>query len=95
MNTLHTNPVRMNFKQRELIDELFNAVHAKYPQTRITGYELNPEDKEHIWVIVEAMMDEDTEIELRTFAANLSTDILMDYGYSISIMTENPTLATA
>jgi hypothetical protein len=95
MNTLHTNPLRMNHKQRELIEELFQTVHAKYPQTRITGYELNPDDKEHIWVIVEVMMDEDTEIELRTFAAELCTDILLDYGYAFSIMTENPTLVAA
>jgi GTP cyclohydrolase II len=89
------NTVRMNHKQRELIEELFQTVHTKYPQTRITGYELNPDDKEHIWVIVEAVMDEDTEIELRTFAAALSADVQMDYGYSISLMTENPTLGVA
>lgn len=95
MNTLPLDALRINHKQRELIDELFQTVHAKYPQTRITGYELNPDDKEHIWVIVEAMMDEDTEIELRTFAAALSADILLDYGYCISLMTENPTLTIA
>jgi hypothetical protein len=89
------NTVRMNHKQRELIEELFQTVHAKYPQTRITGYELNPDDKEHIWVIVEVIMDEDTEIELIGYAAELCTDILMDYGYSISIMPENPTLVVA
>lgn len=93
MNTLPLAALRINHKQRELIEELFQTVHAKYPQTRITGYELNPDDKEHIWVIVEAIMDEDTEIELRTFAAELCTDILLDYGYAFSIMPENPTLA--
>ncbi len=95
MNTLPLSALRLNHKQRELIEELFQTVHAKYPQTRITGYELNPDDKEHIWVIVEVMMDEDTEIELQTFAAELSADVMMDYGYSISLMTENPTLIEA
>jgi GTP cyclohydrolase II len=85
-------PFRLNHKQEELIQELFAAVQAKYPTIFIKGYELNPDDKEHVWVIVEAAMDEDDEIALRHFAASLSADILMDYGYSISIMTDNPTV---
>lgn len=87
------NTIRLNHKQQELVHELFMSVQAQYPNIHIKGYELNPDDKEHIWVIVEAAMDEDDEIALRHFAASLSADILLDYGYSISIMTENPTVS--
>jgi GTP cyclohydrolase II len=84
---IHTH---FNHKQHELIQGLFAAVQAKYPSIHIKGYERNPDDKEHIWVIVEAAMDEDEEIALRHYAASLSADILFDYGYCISIMTDNP-----
>ena len=86
------NNIRFNDKQRELIQTLFAAVHAQYPNTFIKGYEINPDDKEHIWVIVEAAVEEEDEIALRHYAAPLSADILFNDGYSISIMTENPTL---
>jgi hypothetical protein len=35
-------------------------------------------------------MDEDREIEMNHFAALLEIDIIVDYGYQISIMSENP-----
>jgi hypothetical protein len=41
--------------------------------------EVSPDDPEHIWIIVEADMDEDKEIEMTHFAAELQNDILMEY----------------
>jgi GTP cyclohydrolase II len=84
-------PHNINHKQQELIDELFATVQTQYPEITIKGYEVNPDDKEHIWVIVDAPMEEEREIELGRFASGLSTDILMEYGYAISLMTDNPT----
>ncbi len=37
-----------------------------------------------------ADMDKDREIMMSNYAAELQTDILMDYGYMISIMSDNP-----
>lgn len=44
----------------------------------------------HIWINVIADMDEDLEIEMNLYASELRADILLDYGYAISIMSENP-----
>jgi hypothetical protein len=89
------NPIRINHKQQELITNLLANVQVQYPEIRFKGYEVNPDDKEHIWVIVDAPMDEERQIELGRFAAGFSTDILLDYGYAISLMSDNPTLAQA
>jgi hypothetical protein len=95
MNTFHTKTLRINHKQQELIGQLLAKVQSAFPEISFKGYETNPEDKDHIWVIVNAPMDEEREIELGRFAAELSTDILLEYGYAISVMTDNPTLTAA
>lgn len=61
----------------------------------MNNIEFSPDDKEHIWVIVIADMEEDKEIEMRHYSAELEVDILMDYGYRISIMSENPNFVYA
>lgn len=85
--------IHPNHKQQELIAALLAKVQAKFPEIRFKNYELNPDDKEHIWVVVDAPMSEERQIELGRFAADFSTDILVDYGYAISLMSDNPTLA--
>ena len=82
--------MRINHKQQQLIDELFNKVKLQYPEIVFKELETSPDDPDHIWVIVIADMDEDREIEMRHYSAELEIDILMDYGYAISIMSENP-----
>jgi len=77
----------MNFKQKELINELFEKVKQKYPETRLIKIMESPEDPRDLWIWVSAPDDEDREIELMEFASELETDILLDYGYSLSIMT--------
>ncbi|MCU0428080.1 MAG: hypothetical protein MUF71_20905 [Candidatus Kapabacteria bacterium] len=83
-------PRHITPEQQRLIDRLLAEVKAHYPEISFKEYELNPDDKEHIWVVVNAPMDEEREIELGRFAAGISADILMEYDQSISVMTENP-----
>jgi len=40
---------------------------------------------DHLWVEIIMPEDEDREIEMGHLAAELSTDILVDYGYHITI----------
>ncbi|MBM2817279.1 MAG: hypothetical protein HW421_4041 [Ignavibacteria bacterium] len=82
--------MRINLKQQQLMDELFNKVKERYPEIVIRNLQTDPDDPEHIWINVIADMDEDREIEMRHFSAALETDILIDYGYAMSIMSENP-----
>jgi hypothetical protein len=82
--------MRINHKQKQLIDELFNKVKEFYPEIIYKDLQIDPDDSEHIWINVIADMNEDREIEMRHYSANLETDILLDYGYALSIMSENP-----
>jgi len=82
--------MRINHKQQQLIDELFNKVKEQYPEIVLKNLEVSPDDPDHIWINVIADMDEDREIEMTHFSSELQYYILMDYGYAISIMPENP-----
>jgi hypothetical protein len=82
--------MRINLKQQQLIEELFNKVKENYPEIVFKDLQVSPDDPEHIWINVISDMDEDREIEMNHYSASLEIDILMDYGYAISIMSENP-----
>jgi len=56
---------------------------------------LNPDDPEHILINVTASMDEDSELELFEYEAELEADIHLDYGYRISLMVDNRNLIYA
>ena len=75
--------MRINFKQEELIDELVNILIKKFPEVELIDITESPEDSESLWVNVTAPKDEDKEIELRAFASDKTTDILIDYWYHI------------
>ena len=87
--------IRLNHKQQEFADTLLREVQSRYPEVTLLSVETNPEDPHHIWLNVNAPTDEDREMELRSFTAELCTDILLDYGYAFSVMPENPMLAVA
>ena len=76
----------INFKQQQLIDELFQAVKSKFPEVEFLNVTESPEDPADLLLNITAPEDEDREIELSEFASQLSTDILQDYGYLILVM---------
>ena len=78
--------MRINFKQEELIDELVNTLRIKFPEIELINITESPEDSESLWINITAPKDEDIEIELREFASDKTTDILLDYGYHMLIM---------
>lgn len=86
--------MRINHKQQELIDELFNTTKGKFPEIELINITPSPEDPADIFVNVLAPMDEDREIELRQFTSELEADILQDYGYLICIMPKNTNIVT-
>ncbi len=77
----------MNFKQKELIDRLYNAVKEKFPEVSFLKVTESPEDPADLWVNITAPEDEEREIQLIEFSSDMTTDMLLDYGYLISIMT--------
>ena len=82
--------MKINYKQQQLINELFEKVKQRFPEIELINLQVSPDDSEHIWINVLADMDEEREIELTDYASELAVDILIDYGYAISIMPENP-----
>ncbi|MDM8538243.1 hypothetical protein QUF70_15930 [Desulfobacterales bacterium HSG17] len=78
--------MRINFKQEELIENLMNIVRSKFPEVELINISESPEDSESLWINVTAPGNEDKEIELRAFASDKTTDILIDYGYHMLIM---------
>ncbi len=78
--------MRINFKQEELIEELLNDIQKVFPKVELVGVTHSPEDSESLWINVTAPEDEDEEFELRAFASEKTTDILVDYGYHMLVM---------
>ncbi len=76
----------INFKQEELITELFEHVKKKFPEIQFLEVAESPEDPSDLWIRVTAPEDEDRESELIAYACERSIDILIDYGYHILVM---------
>ena len=83
----------MNLKQQELTDKLFQAVKEKFPEVKLVSVTESPEDPNDLWVNIATPKDEEREIELVEFASEKTTDILLDYGYHISIMPTSSVVA--
>ncbi len=83
--------MRMNFKQKELILEFYNAIREKFPETEFLSVAESPENPNDLWINITAPEDEDREDELIEFAGNKGTDILLDYGYYLLVMPRRDT----
>jgi len=84
--------MKLNIKQQELINDILKEAKNKYPVIEFVDLSTNPDDPEHIWVNVEGDMEEEQMLEFFDFAAELDINILLDYGYKITLMLENPDL---
>ena len=76
----------INFKQKELVEYLFNSVKEKFPEVRFLKVTESPEDPADLWINITAPKDEEREEDMIAYASDKTTDILLDYGYYISIM---------
>ncbi len=75
-----------NFKQQELIDKLVNEVTFKFPGVKFVSVTESPEDPQDLWVNITFPENEERQIKLMEYAAELETDILLNYGYHIMLM---------
>ena len=78
----------INFKQQELGEQLFEQLHEQFPDIELVSITESFENPYDIWVNMVMPEDEEREIALRDLAGELSTDILLNYGYSITISAE-------
>ncbi len=77
----------INFKQKELIQNFFKEMQQKFPETEFVSVTESPENPSDLWINITALEDENREEELIAFASDKTSDILLDYGYYITIMT--------
>lgn len=84
-----------NDKQIELSNMLFEKLKRRIPEIEFDGITEAADNPNRIWVNIVMPEDEDRQIELLGLAAEISTDILLDYGYSISIIPAWPKDQTA
>jgi hypothetical protein len=81
----------VNFKQKELIQNFFHSIKNKFPEVEFVSVTEGPENPADLWLNITEPDNEDREIELIGFAGEKTTDILLDYGYYITIMTRRNT----
>lgn len=78
----------MNFKQKELSHKLFEQLKERFPEIEFVNISESAEDPADLWVNIVMPEDDDRQIGLIEMAGELSTDLLLDYGYSITISAE-------
>ncbi len=74
-----------NDKQIELSQMLFGRLKERFPEIEFESITESAENPNNIWVKIVMPQDEDREIEMQSMASEISTDILVDYGYHITI----------
>jgi len=79
----------INLKQTELSHQLFDQLKQQYPEIDLVDIVESGVYPDHLWVKMVMPEDEDREITMGKLAADLSTDILVDYGYHITISSAN------
>jgi hypothetical protein len=84
------NKIMTNFKQIELAEGLFNKLKVKFPEIELVNITEGPENPDSLRVRIIMPEDDDRRILLREMAAEISTDILLDYGYDILIRSASP-----
>jgi hypothetical protein len=75
----------MNFKEKELSVQLFDTLKQHFPDIQLVEIVESPLEESSLRVRMKMPADDDQEMELREMASNLSTDILLNYGYHILI----------
>ena len=78
--------MRINSKQRDIIDGLVNDLQKHFPDIRFVDIAESPENPNDLWINVTEPDSEDREIELMDFFSDKCIDILMDYGYHMLVM---------
>ena len=75
-----------NLKQMELSKMLFDSLKEKFPEIKFVGITEGCDNPNDVWVNIIYPEDEDREIEMCEMASEITTDILLDHGYNILII---------
>jgi len=75
----------LNIKQKELSENLFLTLKAHYPEITLVEIVENPFEGGDVWMRIHPPVDNKEKNQFVAMAAELSTDILLEYGYDITI----------
>ncbi|CAN2042463.1 Large polyvalent protein associated domain-containing protein [Candidatus Magnetomoraceae bacterium gMMP-15] len=78
----------VNHVQERLINELIDYAKIKYPEVSLKTITESPSDSERIWAIVNGIdwNDDDKTMDFLDYLSLKEDDILVEYGYPISLM---------
>ncbi len=80
--------MRLNHKQQELLENYIARLQERFPSIEVQGITPSAEDPADIWVHI-FVPNDDPDGAISAFAAEMNIDILVNYGYSISVMTHS------
>jgi len=80
--------MRINHVHERLIDELMDYARQKYPEIELGKITESPDSSEHVWVIIKGIdwNDDDKAMDFMEYLSGKQEDILVGYGYPISLM---------
>ncbi|MEN9849305.1 MAG: hypothetical protein RL368_2045 [Pseudomonadota bacterium] len=75
----------LNFKQKELSENLFLTLKAQFPDIGLVEIIENPFEGGEVWMRIQPPVNSQQQSQFSELAAELSTNILVEYGYDIAI----------
>lgn len=75
----------LNFKEQELSNHLFNKLKEQFPSIELVEIIENSCDGGDIWMRVIPPLDRQERTQFSELAADLATEILIEYSYDIVI----------
>jgi hypothetical protein len=77
-------------KSLRLAKELFDTVQVKFPTVAPLAIQQSPEYYDDVWIYVRLPDDEQMYDDFSSFTAELSIDILVQYGFQIIFLPYEP-----
>ncbi|CAN2039493.1 Large polyvalent protein associated domain-containing protein [Candidatus Magnetomoraceae bacterium gMMP-15] len=80
--------MNLNHVQERLLSELLDYAKIKFPQIELKTITESPSNSNHIWAIISGIdwNDDDKAMDFIDYISLKQEDILVDYGYPISLM---------
>jgi len=75
----------LNFKEEELSQKLYSELKSRFPDIELVEIIESPFAEGDVWMRVIPPGDSEKESQFSRLAAEMTTDILVDYGYGILI----------
>jgi hypothetical protein len=75
----------LNIKQKELSENLYNTLKGQFPDIELVEIIECPFEEGDVWMRVIPPTDSEQESQFSHLAAEMVTDILLDYGHDILI----------